>query len=90
MIARVTNQGKARWMIIDEAFDAATLIEFSQALAKDANKTVFLSLDNLRVHRSNLVKAGAKHKDEIALFYLPSYSSERNAGGGFPGCRLAW
>ena len=28
MIATVTNQGKTRWMIIDEAFDADKLIEF--------------------------------------------------------------
>ena len=32
MIATVTNQGKARWMIIDEAFDAGKFIEFLQAL----------------------------------------------------------
>ena len=28
MIATVTNQGRTRWMIIDEAFDADKLIEF--------------------------------------------------------------
>ena len=28
MIATVTNQGKTRWMIIDEAFDADKFIEF--------------------------------------------------------------
>ena len=79
MIATVTNQGKARWMIIDEAFDAAKLIEFLQALIKDANKKVFLILDNLRVHHSKLVKAWvAEHKQEIELFYLPSYSPELN------------
>jgi hypothetical protein len=38
MIATVTNQGKARWMIIDEAFDANKLIEFLQASIKDAGK----------------------------------------------------
>jgi hypothetical protein len=32
MIATVTNQGKTRWMIIDEAFDADKLIEFLAAL----------------------------------------------------------
>jgi len=34
MIATVTNHGKTRWMIIDEAFDAEKLIEFVQALIK--------------------------------------------------------
>jgi transposase len=57
MIATVTNQGKTRWMIIDDAFDADKLIEFLRALIKEAGKKVFLILDNLRVHHSKLVKA---------------------------------
>ena len=79
MIATVTNQGKTRWMIIEEAFDANKLIEFLQALIKDAGKGVFLILDNLRVHHSKVVKAWvAQHKDQIELFYLPSYSPQLN------------
>jgi hypothetical protein len=69
MIATVTNQGKTRWMIIDEAFDAEKLIEFLQALIKDAGKKVFPVLDNLRVHHSKLVKAWVgERKDQIELF----------------------
>ena len=49
MIATVTNQGKTRWMIIDNAFDAEKLIEFLASLIKEAGKKVFLILDNLRV-----------------------------------------
>jgi hypothetical protein len=60
---QLANQGKARWMIIDEAFDAAKLIEFLQALIKNANKKVFLILDNLRapcpLRRLKLLRAGA-------------------------------
>ena len=79
MIATVTNQGKTRRMIIDEAFDADKLIEFLQALIEDAGKKVFLILDNLRVHHSKLVKAWvAERKDHIDLFYLPSYSPQLN------------
>ncbi len=79
MIATVTNQGKTRWMIIDDAFDADKLIEFLQDLVKDAGRKVFLILDNLRVHHSKLVKAWvAQHEDKIELFYLPSYSTELN------------
>lgn len=77
MIAPVTNQGKTRWMIIDEAFNSDTLIEFLEALIKDAGKKVFLILDNLRVHHSKPVKAwAAERQDKIELFYLPSYSPE--------------
>lgn len=79
MIATVTNQGKTRWMIIDDAFNANSLIEFLGALIKDAGKKVFLILDNLRVHHSKLVKAWvAERAEKIELFYLPSYSPELN------------
>ena len=79
MIATVTNQGKTRWMIIDDAFDAEKLIEFLAALIKDASKKVFLILDNLRVHHSKVVKAWvAQRNEQIELFYLPSYSPQLN------------
>jgi transposase len=79
MIATVTNQGKTRWMIIDEAFNADKLIEFLEALIKDTGKKMFLVLDNLRVHHSKPVKAWvAERQDKIELFCLPSYSPELN------------
>jgi len=79
MLATVTNQGKTRWMIIDEAFNSDKLIEFLEALIKDAGRKVFLILDNLRVHHSKPVKAWvAERKHKIELFYLPSYSPELN------------
>lgn len=79
MIATVTNQGKTRWMIIDEAFNADKLIEFLGALILDAGKKVFLILDNLRVHHSQPVKAWlAERTEKIEVFYLPSYSPELN------------
>lgn len=80
MIATVTNQGKTRWMIIDEAFNSDKLIEFMQALIKESQgKKIFLILDNLRVHHSKPVKEwSAQRKEDIELFYLPSYSPELN------------
>lgn len=79
MIATVTNQGKTRWMIIDDAFNSDRLIEFLGALIKDAGRKVFLILDNLRVHHSKPVKAWvAERAEHIELFYLPSYSPELN------------
>jgi len=66
-------------MIIAEAFDAEKLIEFLQALIKDAGKKVFLILDILRMHHSKLVKAWvAERQEQIELFYLPSYSPQLN------------
>ena len=79
MIATVTNQGKMRWLIIDEAFNADRLIEFLASLIKEAKRKVFLILDNLRVHHSKPVKAWlAEHTAQMEVFYLPSYSPELN------------
>jgi transposase len=40
---------------------------------------VFLILDNLRVRHSKIVKAWvAERKEQIELFYLPSYSPQLN------------
>jgi transposase len=79
MISTVTNQGKARWMIVDESFHSDKLIEFLAALIKDARCKVFLILDNLRVHHSKPLKAWlVVRKDKIEVFYLPSYSPELN------------
>jgi transposase len=79
MISTVTNQGKARWMVIDGNFDAGKLIEFLEALIKDAVRKIFLILDNLRAHHSKLVKAWLEErKDRIEVFYLPSYAPELN------------
>ena len=79
MISTVTNQGKTRWMIVEDAFNADKLIEFLEALVKDAGRKVFLILDNLRVHHSKPVKAWlAERLHRIEVFYLPSYSPELN------------
>ena len=79
MISTVTNRGKARWMIIEDTFNADRLIEFLEALIKDAHAKIFLILDNLRVHHSKPVKAWlAEHSERIEVFYLPSYAPELN------------
>ena len=48
-------------------------------LVRDETQKVFLILDNLRVHHSYKVKEWLEnHKDEIELFFLPSYSTAFN------------
>lgn len=79
LISAVTNQGKVRWMVFDAARNAAILIEFFKRLIKDAQRKVFLILDNLRVHHAKLAKEWlAAQQDQIEVFYLPSYSPELN------------
>jgi DDE superfamily endonuclease. len=59
--------------------NADILIDFMKRLIKDADRKVFLILDNLRVHHAKVVKSWLiEHSDEIEVFYLPAYSPELN------------
>ena len=79
VISTVTNKGKMRWKAFDGALNSDILIDFLRRLIKDANRKIYLILDNLRVHHSKPVKAWlAEHKQKIEVFYLPSYSPELN------------
>lgn len=79
MISTVTNQGLVQFMIYKENMNATILIQFLEQLIKNQETKVFLILDNLRVHHSKLVKKWVEeHSSRIELFYLPSYSPERN------------
>ena len=79
MISSITNRGKVRFMLYQENMTSQILIKFMSRLVKGADRKVFLILDNLRVHHSKAVKAWLEeHEEEIAVFYLPSYSPELN------------
>jgi transposase len=56
MISAITNGGKVRFMMYQEAMNSAILIKFMTRLIKDAGRKVFLILDNLRVHHGKTVK----------------------------------
>ena len=77
LIFAVTNRGSMRFMLYRENMTSAVLIRFLQRLIKDAKRKVFLVLDNLRVHHSKGVQAWLEaHREEIEVFFLPSYSPE--------------
>ena len=79
MVSAVTNQGKVQFMIYSETMNAERLIEFLKQLIKSSTRKIYLILDNLKVHRSKVVKEWVeKSQDKIALFFLPSYSTEMN------------
>jgi transposase len=79
MISAITNQGKVRFMMYRDAMNSELLIKFMTRLIKDAGRKVFLILDNLRVHHGKNVKQWlVEHKEQIEVFYLPSYSPELN------------
>jgi transposase len=69
--------------VLDGAIKAPVLICFLQRLIKDAGRKVFLILDRLPVHRSTMVRDWlARHKAQIKVCYLPSYSPELNPDEG--------
>lgn len=79
MISTVTNQGKIEFMIYSSTMNSQMLIKFMKLLIKSKKNKVYLILDNLRVHHSKLVKQWVEeNKNKIELFYLPSYSPEKN------------
>lgn len=79
MISSVTNQGKVRFMLYDQAMNAKTFIKFVDRLIKGADRKIFLIVDNLRTHHSKPVKQWLEeHEQEIEVFFLPSYSPELN------------
>lgn len=79
MISSITNRGKVRFMLYRDTMTAKVLITFMSRLIKDSDCKVFLILDNLRVHHSKVVKVWLEeNKEQIAVFYLPSYSPELN------------
>ena len=79
MISAISNQGRVRFMFYRDTMNSKRLITFMNRLTKDVRRKVYLILDNLRVHHSELVKKWLeKHNDKIEVFYLPSYSPELN------------
>jgi len=79
MISAITNQGTVRFMTYHETMTVKVLLKFFKRLIKDAKRKVFLILDNLKVHHAHLVRDWlSKHRDEIEVYYLPSYSPEMN------------
>lgn len=79
LISTVTNQGKVRFMIYKNTMNSQSMIKFLNRLVRDADRKVFLVLDNLRVHHSHKVRDWlSEHEDQIELFFLPSYSPELN------------
>jgi transposase len=79
LISSITNQGKVRFMVYKNTMNSQTMIKFLKRLVKDADRKIFLVLDNLRVHHSHIVRDWlAENEDQIELFFLPSYSPELN------------
>ncbi|NTW30441.1 MAG: IS630 family transposase [Candidatus Moranbacteria bacterium] len=73
LVSSVTNQGKMRYMVYKGGMNISLFLQFLKRLSKDADKKIFLILDNLKVHHGKKVRAWAKeHEEEIVLFFPSS------------------
>lgn len=82
MLSAVSPSGQHRFILYRETTTQQKLIEFMEKLLKEKPKDkskIFLFLDNLKVHHGKLVKTWIEeHKNEISIFYFPSYSPDIN------------
>jgi transposase len=86
IMSAISNQGKLRFMIYEETMTQQRLIKFMKRLIKGNDRKVYLILDNLKVHHGGIVQEWLKkHEDKIRVYYLPSYSPERNPDEYFNG-----
>ncbi|HET7631993.1 MAG TPA: IS630 family transposase [Gemmatimonadaceae bacterium] len=78
-LSTISNAGTLRFMVLKQAIDAPTLIRFFTRLCREADRKVFVILDNLNVHKARDVRTWlARHAEALEVFYLPSYSPELN------------
>lgn len=76
MISGISNLGLLKFMIYKGGLDNSLFIEFIDRLTKDANKKIFLILDNLQVHKSKVTMEWvSKHSNKISLFFPTSIRS---------------
>ncbi len=79
MISSITNQGKVEFMVYSGTMNADRFLMFLRQLIKNRDRKIYLIVDNLKVHHSKIVKKWVeKNKKIIELFFLPSYSPEKN------------
>ena len=82
MISAVNNQGLSAFAFQRSAVRRYSFIRFLHRLIKDygsKGRKLFVICDNCRIHHAKLVAAWCEaHKEEIELFFLPSYSPELN------------
>ena len=77
MLSAITNTGKSMFALYDESVDKEEFIDFMEKVVASCKKKVYLIIDKAcgshTVSTKNWVK---KNKENIAIFYLPSFFSK--------------
>ena len=70
MVSAISNERLLRFKVQDKSMDQFSLIEFLESRIKDESKKIFLSVNNLKAHKSKAVNAWTQdQKDRIEFFY---------------------
>jgi transposase len=78
-ISAISNEGTVRFMTYKGALNAAVFLVFLTRLIAGASRKILLIADRLQAHKTPAVEAWvAAHRDQIEVFYLPTYSPELN------------
>lgn len=78
-ITAISNEGTVRFMTYKGSLDAAVFLVFLAKLIEGSKRKILLIADRLQAHKTPEVNAWVEaHKDEIEVFYPPTYSPERN------------
>ena len=77
--AMLARSGTLRFQVFEGSFTTEVFLDFLRHLVRSVSRKVFLIVDRHPVHRAHLIQQWvAQHSDQLELFYLPSYSPERN------------
>lgn len=78
-ITAISNEGSVCFMTYQGMLNAATYLLFLQGLVKGLPRKILLIADSLPAHKTPEVLAWlSEHREQIEVFYLPSYSPELN------------
>jgi transposase len=79
MISTITNLGKLSFMVFHENFTEDVFLTFLKRSIRQADRKMFLIVDNHRAHKSKkVIKWLKENVERIKLYYLPSYCPELN------------
>lgn len=79
MLSAISPLGGLRFMLFDGMMNADVFCDFLKRLIHNAEKPVYLIVDNHPVHRSSRVREFVKGTEgRLKLFFLPPYSPELN------------
>lgn len=79
ILSVVTAQGELKYHVTEKRIDSEEYLRFLKQLIKGRDRPLILIVDRATFHRSRMVRIFVwRHRRQIRLFYLPTYSPERN------------